>query len=156
VQMRARDMKRTNQPRLALLGTLIGYRIRRAAGRMMADLRATLAPYGMRPVLFAIMELIHSEPGIIQMSVGTELGIQRANLVPLINDLESRGLIERRVAPHDRRAMALSLTRAGEELHEQLTRLILEHERRTVGDLTVEERTLLLDLLDQVATEKPE
>ena len=78
MQMRARDMKRTIEPRLALLGTLIGYRIRRAAGRMMADLRATLAPYGMRPVLFAIMELIHAEParaGVLAQPLSDALAV---------------------------------------------------------------------------------
>lgn len=141
-------------PRLEVLRTLVGYRLRRAAGRMMNDLKSTLSPLRLRPVLYAIMEMIRAEPGIIQMAVGTELGIQRANLVPLINDLESRGFIERQVAPHDRRALALFLTPAGKKLHERATRLILEHEERTVGGLTAAERRLLVELLDRVAVDK--
>ena len=137
----------------AVLGRLVGYRLRQATGRMMADLRAALSPLGMRPVLFAIMELVRAEPGIIQMAVGTELGIQRANLVPLINDLVGRGLIERRVATHDRRAMSLFLTSSGERLHDEATRLVLEHEEKTLSSLTDAERARLMQLLDKVATE---
>lgn len=151
MQVSARDHEQSSEPRLALLGTLVGYKLRRAAGRMMADLRATLAPHGMRPVLYAILELVHSEPGMIQMVVGTELGIQRANLVPLITELETRGLIERKIAPHDRRAMAIYLTPAGEEMQAKLTQLVLEHENRTVGNLTSDERRQLLEVLDKVA-----
>lgn len=156
MQVPAADFEELSERRLALLGTLVGYKLRRAAGRMMADLRSTLAPHGMRPVLYAILELVHSEPGMIQMAVGTELGIQRANLVPLISDLESRGLIERRIAPHDRRAMALYLTPAGEKMQKELTQLVLEHENRTVGNLTADERKNLLEVLDKVAVGAPE
>ncbi len=150
----SRAPKSNNEPRLETLRTLVGYGLRRAAGRMMSDLRSTLSPLGLRPVLYAIIEMVRAEPGIIQMAVGTELGIQRANLVPLVNDLESRGLLERRVARHDRRAFALFLTAAGRELHEKATRLILDHEERTVGGLSPAERDTLLKLLDRVAMDK--
>ena len=143
-----------DEPRLETLRALVGYGLRRAAGRMMSDLRTTLSPLGLRPVLYAIIEMVRAEPGIIQMAVGTELGIQRANLVPLVNDLESRGLLERRVARHDRRAFALFLTPQGKELHEKATKLILEHEERTVGSLSSGERETLLELLERVAVEK--
>lgn len=142
------------EPRLETLRTLVGYGLRRAAGRMMSDLRTTLSPLGLRPVLYAIIEMVRAEPGIIQMAVGNELGIQRANLVPLVNDLESRGLLERRVARHDRRAFALFLTPEGEDLHRKATKLIMEHEERTVGALSPGERATLLQLLDRVAVDK--
>lgn len=133
-----------------LLRALVGYHMRRATGRMMADLRGALAPFGMRPMLFAIMELIRAEPGIIQMAVGAELGIQRANLVPLINDLVARGLVERQVAQHDRRAMSLFLTAEGLRLQSQMTDLVLDHERRTLASLTLSERNRLMQLLEKV------
>ncbi|MFL6728171.1 MAG: MarR family winged helix-turn-helix transcriptional regulator [Sphingomicrobium sp.] len=142
---------RDDDVRSPLLGGLVGYRLRRATGRMMNDLRTALAPHGMRPMLYAIMELIAAQPGIIQMAVGTELGIQRANLVPLINDLVSRGLVERQVAAHDRRAMSLYLTAAGKHMHRDMTELVLEHEQRTLASLPRADRERLMQLLDKVA-----
>lgn len=136
-----------------LLESLVGYRLRRANGRMMADFATTLAPLAIRPVLFGMLSVIRSSPGIIQMGLGTELGIQRANLVPLVNELEGRGLIERRPAPNDRRAMALYLTEDGEALFRQALALVREHEERMLSRLTASERTKLIELLGKIAAE---
>jgi DNA-binding MarR family transcriptional regulator len=123
---------------------------------MMADFAATLAPLEVRPVLFGMMSLIHARPGIVQTSLGSELGIQRANLVPLVNELAGRGLIERRPAPGDRRAAALHLTPVGESLFRQAASLVQAHEERMLGQLSASERTELIALLRKVSSEKDE
>ncbi|MDB5721427.1 MAG: MarR family transcriptional regulator [Alphaproteobacteria bacterium] len=151
--------KPTSAARLAaqqpasILDSLVGYRLRRASNRMLSDFSATMAPLALRPVLFAMLEVVRGNPGIIQMGLGTELGIQRANLVPLINELAARDLIERRAAPHDRRAMALFLTPAGEVLLEQADAMVREHEERMLAGLTRGERDKLLELLAKIAAD---
>jgi DNA-binding MarR family transcriptional regulator len=87
------------------------------------------------------------------MGVGSLLGIQRANLVPLLNDLCDRGLLERRPAPHDRRAAALYLTQEGERLLAEAQMLVAEHEERMLGRLSAAERVKLIELLGKVASE---
>ena len=134
-----------------LLDGLAGYKVRRAHNRMMADLVPTLAPLGLRPVLFAMLAVIRANPGIIQMGLGTELGIQRANLVPLINELTGAGLIERNTSPRDRRALVLNLTGKGEELLDKAAGLIADHEERMLVRLSAAERNRLLDLLEKLA-----
>jgi DNA-binding MarR family transcriptional regulator len=137
----------------SLLSELVGYHLRLANSRMMNDVKASLSPLGLSPVLFAILELVRAEPGMIQTAVGTELGIHRANLVPLVNQLMDRGLIARRIASHDRRALSLHLTAAGEGLLEKATWLVLEHEQRTLARLTPSERSRLIELVDKIAGE---
>jgi len=135
------------------LDGLVGYRLRRANGRMMGDFSTTLAALAIRPVLFAILSVVRTQPGIIQMGVGNELGIQRANLVPLINELTERGLVERRSAPGDRRATALVLTGEGERLYAQAEALVREHEERMLRRLSASERTKLIELLAKIAAD---
>lgn len=136
-----------------LLDSLIGYRLRRASNRMTSDFLVTVSPLALRPALFAMLEGIRTTPGIIQMALGTELGIQRANLVPLINELTGRGLVARRAAPNDRRALSLFLTAKGEELLDRAEKMVLEHEERTLAKLSKTERAKLLELLSKVATD---
>jgi DNA-binding MarR family transcriptional regulator len=137
----------------SILDGLVGYRLRRASNRMLSDFATTMAPLALRPVLFSMLEVVRGNPGIIQMGLGSELGIQRANLVPLINELEGRGLIERRPAPRDRRAMALFLTPDGEVLLEQADAMVREHEERMLSALTRGERNKLLELLAKIAAD---
>lgn len=135
------------------LDGLVGYRLRRASGRMMSDFGSSMAPLALRPVLFAMLCVVRASPGIIQMGLGAELGIQRANLVPLVNELTGRDLIERRPAPNDRRAYALYLTGEGERLLDQAEKMVGEHEERMLAALTRPERAKLLELLAKIAAE---
>jgi DNA-binding MarR family transcriptional regulator len=132
---------------------LVGYVLRRANGRMMADFAATFAPLAIRPVLFGILSVIRNSPGMIQMAVGNELGIQRANLVPLLNELTQRGLVERRPAPRDRRAAALFLTKEGERLFVEAEKLVKQHEEGMLRRLSASERTKLIALLGKIAAD---
>ena len=136
-----------------LLDGLVGYALRRAHNRMMADLMPILGSISLRPVLFAMLSVIRANPGIIQMGLGTELGIQRANLVPLINELTSRNLIVRRADPRDRRALTLHLTAEGEALLDEAAALIGKHEKRMLTRLSAAERNKLLELLEKIAAE---
>jgi DNA-binding MarR family transcriptional regulator len=137
----------------SLLEDLVGYALRRANNRMMADLSPVLAPLALRPVLFAMLAAIRANPDIIQMGLGAELGIQRANLVPLINELTSRQLIVRRADPRDRRALTLHLTADGEALLDKAATLIWDHEERMLTKLSAAERNTLLELLEKIAAE---
>lgn len=113
----------------------------------------TLAPLALRPALVAMLSVIRANPGIIQMGLGTELGIQRANLVPLINELTGRNLIVRRADPRDRRALTLHLTDEGEALLDQAAALIGAHEERMLAKLSAAERNKLLELLEKIAAD---
>ena len=135
---------------ISLFADLIGYRLRLATNAMTSDLKATLEGTGLRPVLVAMLAVIDRNPGIIQTAVGNALGVQRANLVPLVNEVSERGWVERRPAPKDKRAYALYLTPAGEELLEEALSRIADHEKRLFGRLTQRERETLMRLLAKV------
>ena len=134
-----------------LIDGLVGYRLRLATNAMMSDLMTSLEPTALRPVLFAILAVVRNNPGIIQTVLGNALGIQRANLVPLLNELGDRDLLERRVAPHDKRAYALHLTPAGSRLLDETLIRIAEHEARFFGVLTERERAALTSSLIKLA-----
>jgi DNA-binding MarR family transcriptional regulator len=143
----------TSELRPSMLGSLVGYRLRRASNRLIGDFSATMAPLSLRPVLFAMLEVVRANPGIIQMGLGTELGIQRANLVPLVNELTGRGLIKRIPAPNDRRALAVYLTDEGARLLDEAEGLVRAHEERMLAALSRSERNKLLELLEKIAAD---
>lgn len=136
-----------------LLDGLVGYRLRRAMNRIFADFHATMADLQLRPVLFAMLAVIRENPAINQTTLGRVLGIQRANLVPLICELETRALIERQPVPTDRRAFALHLSPAGERTFVQARQRVIAHEERLLSDISIDQRQLLLDLLDRIRSE---
>ncbi len=135
---------------LGVLADLAGYHLRRASGAFAADFVRALDGTGMRQVLFAILSVVAANPDINQGAVGRALGIQRANMVSLINELVDAALVERRVSPDDRRAFALRLSVAGQaKLDDCITR-IHEHEEAMLSDLAAPDRAQLIALLSRI------
>ena len=112
------------------LAGLAGYLIRQAQLWVFEDFNRTLAPLEIRPVQYSILTLIKENPGLSQMALSRVLGIVRSGLVPLLDNLETRGLLERAAAISDRRSHALHLTADGDALLGRANALVGEHEER--------------------------
>src|SRR5688572_24806313 len=102
------------QVSIGALAPLAGYHLRRASGAFAADFTAAMDGSGLRQVPFAVLSVVAANPGINQGTVGRILGIKRANMVALINELVDKGLIDRAVDANDRRAFSLVLTSSGD------------------------------------------
>ncbi|MES2441350.1 MAG: MarR family transcriptional regulator [Pseudomonadota bacterium] len=135
---------------LGVLGDLAGYHLRRASGAFAADFARALAGTGMRQVLFGIISVVAANPGINQGAAGRVLGIQRANMVALINELTDDGLIERKVSKEDRRAFELNLSAAGQAKLDDCLARIREHEEEMLSDLSAADRVKLIALLTRI------
>ena len=98
-----------------------------------------------------LLRLISREPGLSQQAVARRLGTPPSRLVALVDDLEQRGLIERRRNPGDRRNYALHPTAAGEQAMAALSQVSLEHEQAISAPLTQTERAQLSKLLGKLA-----
>jgi DNA-binding MarR family transcriptional regulator len=138
-------------PKLGPLGSLVGYHLRRASAAFAPDPRKA-KKVGMRPGQFGILAIVASNPGINQTSVGNALGIQRANMVALVDELADKGWLKRSLVAEDRRVRQLSLTSAGRRKLESISRRLKKAETKALGDLTTGEREILLDLLDRIAS----
>jgi DNA-binding MarR family transcriptional regulator len=123
----------------------LGYHLRRLSVAVMSDLTAALAPLGLKPAEASILYLLKSQPGLTQSEIGKLLGIQRANMAPLIAGLMRRGLVERRSV--DGRSQALKLTPAGEKLRAAAWAANAAHESRIFAPLTAPARENLITQL---------
>jgi DNA-binding MarR family transcriptional regulator len=140
----------TQQLDLAPLPSFVGYMLRRAQLVIFDDFIRTMASVGLRPASFSVLCVINANPGSTQTAVSEALGLQRANLVAIIDGLEERGLARREPAKNDRRSHALFLTREGRRLLTNAMVLQAEHESRVLQRLKREEREQLLHLLHRM------
>ncbi len=132
------------------LGGLLGYALKRASAAMMSDFSSIPRMAGIRPTRFAALKMIGERPGLTASELGRLLSIQRANMVPLLSELENNGWIVRTAVPGDRRAAALSLTRSGKTLMPKLDAAVAQHEARFTALMTEDELDMLRDLLDRI------
>jgi len=99
------------------------------------------------PGEFGVLVLVEANPGINQTKLANAVGADRSTMVPIIDRLERRGLLERQAMPGDRRAHALRLAKSGMERMQRFRATVIEHERRIGLNLSAAERAVLLDLL---------
>ena len=132
------------------LQTLLGYNARRAALSIISVFLERLAVYGLKPVDFSVMSVIHHTPGVTSRQLCASLNILPPNLVGLIQSLESRGLIERKPHPTDGRAVGLHPTDKGVSLMLQAEVTAYELEIDASSKLTAHQRQTLVQLLQKI------
>lgn len=146
--------KATNAPANAdipQMGSIIGYKLRRAQLMVFQDFIQSFARMQLRPAEFSVLALIGRTPGQKQTEIAEQLGIKRANFVALMDGLERRGLAERRKATGDKRSHSLHLTAEGERFVGKMVSVWAAHEGRLVEKLGgPAERDRLIALLDRM------
>ena len=129
------------------LAGLLGYRLRLAQQAVFRDFAASV--HGLSPGRVGLLITIDANPGITQSRLAESASRDRSTMVGVLDQLEARGLIERRRGS-DRRTNGLWLTRAGRALLGRALREIARHERRIGARLTAAERRQLLALLGKI------
>jgi DNA-binding MarR family transcriptional regulator len=136
--------------RTAPLQESIGYALRRAQGAVYANLNDALARISLRPIEFTLLLMVAENPGASQTGVCEALGIQKANCVPTMSELERRGLIIRRKSESDARSYQLHITNKGKRILLRAGEVQSSHEQRLIERLGVEGRDQLLRLLGKL------
>jgi len=137
---------------LGQLPETIGYTLRRAQISVFQDFHNGMAALELRPAQFSVLHVLRHNPGVRPSQVAEALAIKRTNFVPLLDELEGRGLVERRRDPEDGRAFSLHLSAEGEALLRRAERLVRTHERRVAARLEPGGAAQLLRLLRQLTT----
>jgi len=138
--------------KLDLLPGLIGYQLRLTQLAVFGDFATKLKDYDISPGRFGVLVLIAANPGMTQSLLAAATQLDRSTMVAVIDQLEARGLVERRASATDRRSNALVLTAEGEKLLKQLKRRVKLHEERIAAAMTPAENAKLIDLLTRIRT----
>lgn len=101
-----------------------------------------------------ILRLLRVAAGMSQQELAAKLQIHPSRLVAILDNLEKRGLVERRANPDDRRLYSLHLTKDGGELLQRIGRVAREHQDALLTALNKEERNELTTLLLRVADQQ--
>ena len=126
------------------LNGYVGYALRRAQGVIFADFNHSLAELGLRPGQFAVLMLIDRNPEPVSRAYRPRSGIQKANFVATIADLEKRGLVRRKKSSTDARTYSLGLTPRGRMQLHGATLLQSVHEAKVTAQIGDEGRMQLL------------
>ncbi|MGR4064198.1 MAG: MarR family winged helix-turn-helix transcriptional regulator [Vulcanimicrobiaceae bacterium] len=111
---------------------------------------AALKPAGIKARHLATLLELRNGP-LPQQSLGEAVRVDAAQLVGLLNDLESEGLVNRRRDPEDRRRHIVEISPAGRERLAVVDGALADVDARLMAGLTPEEQTRFVELLRFVA-----
>jgi DNA-binding MarR family transcriptional regulator len=128
---------------------LLGYQLRLAHLAVFREFEKHAGELKVSPGRAGVLALIESNPGVTQSELARAVGLDRSTMVPLLDEFEERGLLERRRGA-DRRTNGIWLTPSGNRLFSRLKERIRTHEARIASNLSRAERAQLVRLLKKL------
>ncbi|HVI99855.1 MAG TPA: MarR family winged helix-turn-helix transcriptional regulator [Sphingomonas sp.] len=139
-----------DEMQLGRLGDFVGFRLRRIQNQLSREFAAVTAEHELRAGLFSALAIVSANPGLSQVALAREVGLDKSLTVAVVDDLEARGLAERRRSPTDRRRHALYVTAGGEALLDTLFDRLEAVERDVLNALGPRDLHVLNTLLDRI------
>lgn len=116
----------------------LGAMVLRLGRRLLAMEQPILARYDVTMWAYIVLCALRDGPARAQASLAAAIGADKTRLIPVLDDLQRRGLIEREPDPADRRVRLLGLTDEGRRVQRAVQAEIRAEEEKLLE--TTEDR----------------
>jgi DNA-binding MarR family transcriptional regulator len=113
--------------------------------------RQHMTEAGVRTLHYHVMVSLADDGEGAQATLADRIGLDRSDLVTLLDELEELKYVERRVDSADRRRKIVAITPAGEKQLAAMDQLIHAAEDELLEPLDADERKTLLELLNRLS-----
>ena len=128
----------------------VGYLVKRAHGLSLDSFEPDLAEHGLTFMQYAVMMALRDNIALNPKDICITLRHDSGALTRVLDQLEARGLVERRRSVEDRRAIELHLTEQGQAALKTVVPLVVGRINGTVKDFSHAEMDELLRLLNKL------
>lgn len=133
------------------IGDDLSFLLARANALSVAAGNAALADLGLRVRSYSVLALAAGPTGPSQRELSDFLRLDPSQVVALVDELQQRGLVERRADPADRRANVVVATAAGARLCRRAQSASQAAERALHAGISDADRERLVQLLRRIA-----
>jgi DNA-binding MarR family transcriptional regulator len=128
----------------------VGFLLSQLGFLVSARFTALLEAVELDPRQFALLRAIAANEGLAQNALAEALSIPASSMVGVVDDLEGRGLIERRPDVSDRRVRMLYLTDPGRAAVDRGFQVVAAMEDLVCAGLSADRRRTLISTLRRV------
>lgn len=116
-----------------VLVNFFGYCLGKTMMKLKEEMMREYEKLNLYPPQAGLLAILSASGPLNQLSIGDELGIDKASMVKLIDGVEAMGLVQRKVDSKDRRAKTVEITAKGRKI---LPRLKAARERVEANHLS--------------------
>lgn len=127
-----------------------GYLVRRLHQIHVAMFLGKVAEGKVTPIQYGLLSILVRRPNIDQLTIGEELGLDRANVADILKRLEAKKLVARVVDPENRRRKLCLATARGAELVRRHHADMQASQYELLTPLAPVEREIFMDLLSRL------
>jgi len=130
----------------------LGFWIYRTQSQASNLLRRTFQAHGynLTPEQWGVLATLRESEGVNQSQLGEKTFKDRHNITRILDLLEKRGLIERRIDEGDKRAYRVFLTDSGREREEELEGLVKSHREALFEGLSAEDLATMRRIFEHI------
>jgi len=130
-ERKSASAKTTEKPALHhnKLDDSTSYQVRMAYVAIRRHFEAVMKRLDLTQKQTSVLWLIEANPGVSQIALANELGMDRASMMAIVDRLEERGVIVRKRSAEDGRRQELYVTAKGKKVLAQAKAAIHEHEK---------------------------
>ncbi|MFF3328058.1 MarR family winged helix-turn-helix transcriptional regulator [Streptomyces sp. NPDC002888] len=136
---------------LPAIRSLPSWLLGRAAARGRALVAEALAVEGMKMWHHVVLSAVRDLAPVAQADLGRGVRLDPKDLVGILNDLQSAGLVVREPDPRDRRKNAVSLTEEGARMLARCEKVAREANDALLAPLSPAERDQFMGLLTRIS-----
>lgn len=111
---------------------------------------------GVTPVQYAALQVVNNQPGTDQRTLARTIALDASTTGGVVDRLEARGWLERRMSPEDRRARLLFITPPGAQALADTVPAMLRTQEQILAPLTPRQRSEFMRLLQLLVTQNNE
>lgn len=130
-----------------------GFLVRRLHQIHVAMFLDAMSEENITPIQYGLLSILLDRPGLDQLSLARQLGIDRANVGDVLNRLEQRKLVTRVVDPSDKRRKICLPTRDGVAFARKYYDNMARSQERLLEPLSAQERKTFISLLRRLVLE---
>lgn len=109
-----------------------------------------LAAHDLSMWSYIVLSALDQSPIRTQAALAEAIGADKTRIIPILDELQRRGYIERIPDPDDRRVRLLAITKAGRSIKTAVQNDIQRGEERWLGQLSANDRNVFLRVLQQL------
>ena len=124
--------------------------IMRASNLLVGDLKKTLKNYPINVTEFAVMEFLYSKGEKSIQEIRDRILLASGSATYVVDNLEKKGYVNRKVSQKDKRVTYIKLTKIGENLMDDIFPIHKINTKKIFDDLTEEELDTLKEILKKI------